>query len=121
MLFRSTQHNQTQPNSTVPKEMDTHTANGKVNGAGEEAQRAVRFKPPTIEEARLQAAKAGLPDAEVDKFMAHFESNGWRVGRNPMRSWKAAMTTWRVNWEERRSGNRMFSLRDTSSSPTQGF
>jgi len=28
------------------------------------------------------------------KFFNHYESNGWKVGRNPMKNWKAAVITW---------------------------
>jgi len=27
-------------------------------------------------------------------FFHHFESNGWKVGRNPMKSWKSALSGW---------------------------
>lgn len=38
----------------------------------------------------------GLSDLEADKFLAYYESNGWRVGRNPMKSWKAAVAGWKT-------------------------
>lgn len=28
------------------------------------------------------------------KWLDHYTSNGWRVGRNPMKDWKAAVRTW---------------------------
>jgi len=31
------------------------------------------------------------------QFTDHYESNGWRVGKNPMRDWKAAVRTWERN------------------------
>jgi len=33
---------------------------------------------------------------EVDphKFYNHYESNSWKVGKNPMKDWKAAVRTW---------------------------
>lgn len=30
----------------------------------------------------------------VDAFMAYYESNGWMVGKNRMKDWKAAVRTW---------------------------
>ena len=30
----------------------------------------------------------------ADRFIAYYESNGWRVGRNPMKDWRAAVRTW---------------------------
>lgn len=61
-----------------------------------------RFTPPTREELDLAAAKIGLSQAEVDKFVAHYGSNGWRVGRNPMKSWSHALTKWKLNADEHR-------------------
>jgi hypothetical protein len=62
----------------------------------------VKFVRPTLEEIKLHSAKLGLSEYEADKFFNFYESNGWKVGRNPMRSLQAAMTNWRRNWEERR-------------------
>lgn len=67
-----------------------------TNGEGK-ASRSLAFKPPNIEEVKLQAAKTGMPETEAFKFHAHFESNGWRVGSNPMRSWHAALQKWHLN------------------------
>lgn len=30
-----------------------------------------------------------------DQWYAHYEANGWKVGRNPMKDWKAAVRTWK--------------------------
>lgn len=69
-----------------------------------DAPRPVRpsFSKPSREQLNLQAGKVGLPSQEVDKFVNFYESNGWKVGRNPMRSWVHALTNWKVRWEERR-------------------
>jgi hypothetical protein len=31
------------------------------------------------------------------KFYSHYESNGWKVGKNAMKDWKAAVRTWETN------------------------
>ena len=36
----------------------------------------------------------GYPVAEAAKFWNYYEANGWRVGRNPMKDWKAAAAGW---------------------------
>lgn len=54
------------------------------------------FVKPTIEQVRSYCTERGKgvdPEAWVD----HYASNGWRVGRNPMRDWKAAVRTWERN------------------------
>ena len=60
-----------------------------------------KFMKPTQEQAELHAAKLGLPLTEVVKFIAFYDSNGWKVGRNKMKSWQAAMVNWRSNYQER--------------------
>lgn len=64
-----------------------------------------RFQKPTLEELRLQAAKIGLPETEVQLYWNHYESNGWQVGKNPMRSWTHALANWKIAWETNRYGN----------------
>jgi hypothetical protein len=59
--------------------------------------RAPRFTPPSEEEVKLQCAKIGLDESEAARFLAYYESNGWKVGRNPMKSWPAALTNWKLN------------------------
>ena len=60
-----------------------------------------KFEIPSLEQVKLHAAKIGLSETEAVKFIAHYESNGWRVGRNPMKSWPAAMTNWKLNFQSR--------------------
>jgi hypothetical protein len=52
-----------------------------------------RFIPPTLDEVRRYCAER-KNRVDPQKWMDHYESNGWRVGRNPMRSWQAAVRTW---------------------------
>jgi uncharacterized protein YdaU (DUF1376 family) len=34
---------------------------------------------------------------EAEKFYNYYESNGWKVGKNPMKNWKAAANNWITN------------------------
>lgn len=52
-----------------------------------------RFRPPTISEIS-DYCKERVNQIDPEKFFAYYESNGWRVGRNPMKSWKASIITW---------------------------
>lgn len=52
-----------------------------------------KFVPPTPEEVRDECARRGMQDVS-EAFCGFYESNGWRVGKNPMKSWKGALTTW---------------------------
>ena len=34
---------------------------------------------------------------EAEKFFNYYESNGWRVGKNPMKNWKTSASNWMIN------------------------
>lgn len=53
-----------------------------------------RFTPPTRDEVAEYAREKGYTSFPVDRFIAYYESNGWMVGRNKMKSWRASMTNW---------------------------
>lgn len=52
-----------------------------------------RFTPPTIEEVKAYCLerKNGV---NADKWFNHYASKGWKVGREGMKDWKAAVRTW---------------------------
>ena len=52
-----------------------------------------RFTKPSIEELEAYIAEKNL-NVDAEKFMDYYESNGWRVGRNPMKDWKATVRRW---------------------------
>jgi len=55
------------------------------------------FRKPSLEQIKLQAAKIGLPESECVHFLNHYEANGWRIGRSPMKSWPHALSNWNLN------------------------
>lgn len=52
-----------------------------------------RFTPPTIEEVRAYCA-ARQNGIDPQSFVDYYTANGWRVGRNPMKDWQAAVRQW---------------------------
>jgi hypothetical protein len=54
---------------------------------------SARFEKPTLEQVRVYIAEKGYP-VDAEKWWHHYESNGWMVGRVPMKKWKAAVFTW---------------------------
>lgn len=77
--------------------------NVPIGAQPEQEPPAPRFKPPTIDEVKLAIAKAGLPDVEAQKFFNHYESNGWRVGKNKMRSMSHSIGNWAITWREKQN------------------
>ena len=53
-------------------------------------------KPTVVEIYDYACEKLSNDDALkfTEKFHAHYEANGWKVGRNPMKDWKAAVRKW---------------------------
>jgi hypothetical protein len=52
------------------------------------------------------ASRINLDQAkiEAEKFVNYYESNGWKVGKNPMKSWGAAANTWLINSKQYAKG-----------------
>lgn len=51
------------------------------------------FARPTLEEVKAYVIEKGYR-FDPEAFFSFYESNGWKVGKNPMKSWKDACTTW---------------------------
>ena len=67
-----------------------------------ESEAAGKFIKPTIEEVKLRFSEMQVPMAEAEKFHNYYESNGWRVGKNPMKNWHGAAANWKKNFEDRK-------------------
>ena len=52
-----------------------------------------RFSPPSVEDVREYCKEKGY-NVDPERFVDYYTSNGWKVGRNPMKDWKAAARTW---------------------------
>ena len=66
-----------------------------------------RFKPPTIDEVKAYCTeRKNYVDAE--HFVSHYEANGWKVGKNPMKDWRAAVRTWEAEDKKRNEVGRKY-------------
>jgi uncharacterized protein YdaU (DUF1376 family) len=70
----------------VPKDQSQNQSRVTRPGNG-------RFTPPTLDEVTEHVNSRGRRIDPI-KFHAHYTSNGWKVGKNPMKSWRAAVVTW---------------------------
>lgn len=52
-----------------------------------------RFVPPTVDEVRDYCYDRGN-SVDPQRFVDYYTSNGWMVGKNKMKDWKAAVRTW---------------------------
>lgn len=52
-----------------------------------------RFQPPSVDDVKQYALSCGL-FINAESFIDYYKSNGWRVGKAPMKDWKAAVRNW---------------------------
>lgn len=71
--------------------MDTQIRLGKDSIEKDNSIRT--FRPPTLDEVKeyCQSRNNGV---NAERWYAHYEAVGWKVGRNKMKDWKAAVRTW---------------------------
>lgn len=50
--------------------------------------------PPSIDEIKSRLEERKIKSFTAESFHAHYTSNGWMVGKNKMKNWDAALTTW---------------------------
>ena len=62
----------------------------------QEKPKRKNFVKPTVEEIAAFCKEKKI-NINVKKFFLHYESNGWHVGKTPMKSWKAAVQKWAEN------------------------
>ena len=82
-----------------------------------EGEKATRFSPPSLDEVRAEIERAGY-EVDPERFIAHYESNGWRVGPNKMKSWKSALVTWHKRQKEEDAKRQSLFPRASQSRPT---
>ena len=60
------------------------------------APKSTRFVIPTIDEVKEYCLQR-KNNVNAERFIDYYTSNGWQVGRNKMKDWKAAVRTWEKN------------------------
>ena len=55
-----------------------------------------RFEKPSISDIKQYCIERNN-NVDAQHFYDHYESNGWKVGKNSMKDWKAAVRTWEKN------------------------
>lgn len=76
----------------TPGESESESESEKKN-TPKGVKKRVRFVPPTVEEVQAYCSESGhfVP---AEQFVNFYESKGWMVGKNKMKSWKAAVRNW---------------------------
>jgi hypothetical protein len=79
------------PNSSRTVQETDKDKEKEKGGAGGKPE--TRFTKPTIEEVTAYCTERGK-GVDPQKWFDHYLSNGWRVGRTPMKDWRATVRKW---------------------------
>jgi hypothetical protein len=74
-----------------------YTYRRRIPGCGEESGRKDK---PTMDELVAYCCERG-GKVDPQSWMDHYTANGWKVGKNPMKDWKAEVRQWKGNSNER--------------------
>ena len=95
------------------QEITNESTNGATNGATSRATTTKEYKNTRIQEVYIGDTKKGFQkptleevkayclernnNVNPEKWFNYYSANGWKVGKNPMKDWKAAVRTWEKN------------------------
>lgn len=75
-------------------------------------EKGVQGEKQKMEKPKLEEIKKYCLDrnrgVDAEKFWNYYEANGWKIGKNPMKNWKAAVHTWEKNSETQQVTSQKF-------------
>jgi len=82
------------PNDAKNADNDNDNDNDINIVLDEKPKKPKRFSKPPVDDVRKYMAELSMADMS-QRFVDYYESNGWKVGKNPMKDWRAAVRTWK--------------------------
>ena len=98
------------PQDRLDKDSIEKNSIDKVNTSSKDDvwEKRKRFVPPTIEEVQSYC-KENNYQVDAQRFIDYYTSNGWMVGKNKMKDWKAAIrSTWYKKEDKQEKPERRF-------------
>ncbi len=80
----------------IDKDIDIDKEEDKEKDNKSKRKTASRFKAPTVEEVKAYCLER-KNNVDAERFVDYYTSNGWKVGKQSMKDWKAAVRTWERN------------------------
>ena len=68
----------------------------EINSSASTTTKRKRFEKPTLSEIKEYCIERNN-NVDAQHFHDYYESNGWKVGKNSMKNWQAAVRTWEKN------------------------
>ena len=84
-------------NGEIEKEIEKEIKIEKeINSSASTTTKRKRFEKPTLSEIKQYCIER-KNNVDAQHFYDYYESNGWKVGKNSMKNWQAAVRTWEKN------------------------
>ena len=68
----------------------------EINSSASTTTKRKRFEKPTLSQITQYCLERNN-NVNAEQFYDYYESNGWKVGKNAMKDWKACVRTWERN------------------------
>jgi len=101
----SYQQDNKQTNKQITNEQQSNniqvTTNKNEKNDNKDKKKGVkRFTPPSLDEVKGYILEKQY-QVDAERFLNHYESNGWMVGKTKMKNWKAAVSNWNSRNKEK--------------------
>lgn len=80
--------------------LSNYNSNSNYNNIYNIEEKKNKFKIPTLEEVK-EYCKERQNNVNAENFIDFYTSKGWKVGKNPMKDWKACVRTWEQREKEK--------------------
>ena len=84
------------PEIEIELEKDIEIEKEIHSSAKSTTKKRKRFEKPTLSQITQYCLERNN-NVNAEQFYDYYESNGWKVGKNSMKDWKAAVRTWEKN------------------------
>jgi len=79
------------------KDKDKDKDQDKDKEPEKDREKKPKMTRPTVEEIVTYCRQSGLTETDGQSMFAHWESNGWKNGSSPVKSWTATVDKWKLN------------------------
>ena len=85
---------------TNPFAQNEHSNNQEITQETTQESKRVRFQRPTLEQLEIfitdyvNKKNVFVEQNMAERFFDYYEANGWKVGKNAMKDWKATVRMW---------------------------
>ena len=100
---------ETKCNTEIDIELKSDTEKEKKTDY--EGKSKKRFTKPTLEDVQAYC-KERNNNVDAQRWFDYYSSNGWKVGKNPMKDWKACVRTWERSADNGRTNKRVADVTD---------